>query len=121
MRGIAALAVSLVLAVGFSPSALAAPVPGTSCAVFPSDNVWNMDVSNLPVAAKSKMWKRSANAGSTLLHPDFGGPPYGFPFDVVAGDHPKVSVDFAYAGESDRGPIRSTRARRSRVAPTAMR
>jgi hypothetical protein len=104
MRGIVALAASLALAVAVSPIASAAPVPGTSCAVFPSNNVWNMDVSNLPVAAKSKTWKRSANAGSTLLHPDFGGPPYGFPFDVVAGDHPKVSVSFTYADESDPGP-----------------
>jgi hypothetical protein len=104
MTGIVALGVSLVLTIGSSPSASAAPVPGTSCPVFPSNNVWNMDVSNLPVAAKSTMWKRSASAGSTLLHPDFGGPPYGFPFDVVAGDHAKVGVNFAYASESDPGP-----------------
>src|SRR5204862_327297 len=74
------------------------------CAVCPSNEVWSLDGSRRPVATKSKAWKRSASAGSTLLHPDFGGPPYGFPFDVVAGDHPKVPVSFTYAGESDPGP-----------------
>ncbi len=100
-----ALGITLVFVLGCLPStAVAAPVPGTPCDVFPADNVWNMDVSNLPVHPKSKTWKRSASAGATLLHPDFGASPYGFPFDVVASDHPKVSVDFTYASESDPGP-----------------
>jgi hypothetical protein len=63
-----------------------------------------MDVSNLPVNPKTKTWKRSADATSTLLHPDFGGAPYGMPFDVVDGSHPTVSVDFQYDDESDPGP-----------------
>ena len=81
-----------------------APVPGSSCRVFPADNVWNMDVSKLPVHPKSQVWKRAMNAGSTLLHPDFGPPAYGMPFDVVAGSHQKVHVDFTYADESDPEP-----------------
>ncbi len=105
MRGLAAFALALVLGVAQSPvSAIAATVPGTSCSVLPADNVWNMDVSNLPVHPKSRAWKRSAGAGTTLLHPDFGGTPYGLPFDVVAGSHSKVGVDFLYADESDPGP-----------------
>ena len=88
-----------------APAGPAAPVPGTSCTVFPSNNVWNMDVSNLPVNAKSKMWKRSANAGTTLLHPDFGPPNYGIPYDVVDGStHSSTSVKFEYKSESDPGP-----------------
>ncbi|MEA2521246.1 MAG: hypothetical protein QOI81_892 [Actinomycetota bacterium] len=90
-----------------SPGADAAPlsVPGTSCTVFPSNNVWNMDVSKLPVNAKSKMWKRSAHAGTTLLHPDFGPPSYGIPYDVVDGTtHSFSSVTFQYKSESDAGP-----------------
>ncbi len=87
-----------------APPAAAAPVPGTTCEVFPATNVWNMDVSNLPVNPKTKAWKRSSGAASTLLHPDFGGAPYGLPFDVVDGSHPTVSVDFQYADESDPGP-----------------
>ena len=72
--------------------------------MFPADNVWNMDVSKLPVAKKNKVWKRSMHAGSTSLHPDFGPPNYGIPFDVVDGSHPTVHVDFGYADESDPGP-----------------
>jgi hypothetical protein len=81
----------------------ASPVPGSMCEVFPANNVWNMDVSNLPVHPKSKTWKRSAHARSTLLHPDFGEPPYGLPYDVVDGSHATVEVDFRYADESDPG------------------
>ncbi|MGH2539910.1 MAG: hypothetical protein ACRDGK_05275, partial [Actinomycetota bacterium] len=81
-----------------------APVPGTPCQVFPADNVWNMDVSRLPKHPKNEQWKRSSHAGSTDLHPDFGPPSYGIPFDVVGESHPDVTVDFFYAGESDPGP-----------------
>jgi hypothetical protein len=87
-----------------APHGALAPVPGTSCDVFPADDVWNLDVSNLPVHPKSKVWKQSAHARTTLLHPDFGHAPYGFPFDVVDGSHPLVDVDFRYAAESDIGP-----------------
>ena len=80
-----------------------ASVPGTTCEVLPATNMWNMDVSNLPIHPRSKVWKRSARAGSTLLHPDFGGP-YGIPYDVVDGSHATVSVDFLYDDESDPGP-----------------
>ncbi len=83
---------------------VAAPVPGSACTVFPSNNVWNMDVSDLPVHPKSRTWMRSAHAGSTLLHPDFGGLPYGLPYDVVSGSHATVNVDFLYSDESDPGP-----------------
>ena len=101
------MAASFVLAVGvgFWPGAVAAaPVPGTTCEVFPADNVWNMDVSGLPVHARSRAWKRSAHAGSTLLHPDFGDDPYGLPFAVPDSSTPTTSVHFAYADESDPGP-----------------
>ena len=108
MRGRAIVASVVALGV-WSPvvagaPATAAPVPTTACDVLPATNVWNMDVSNLPIHPKSRTWKRSAGAASTLLHPDFGGAPYGFPFDVVDGSHPTVGVDFRYADESDPGP-----------------
>jgi hypothetical protein len=79
-------------------------VPGSSCRVFPADNVWNMDVSKLPVHPKNTIWKRSMHAGSTLLHPDFGPPAYGMPYDVVPGSYPKVHIGFTYGDESDPGP-----------------
>lgn len=83
---------------------LRGPVPGTACEVFPADNVWRLDVSALPKHPKSKVWKRSSDAGSTDLHPDFGPPNYGIPYDVVVSSHDDVSVDFQYASESDDGP-----------------
>ena len=81
-----------------------APVPGTTCMVFPTDNVWNMDVSSLPVDAKNRVWKRATHARTTLMHPDFGAHPYGFPFAVVDDPTPTVSVGFDYANESDQVP-----------------
>ena len=85
-------------------SSARAPVPGTLCQVFPADNVWNMDISRLPVHAKSKTWKAAMHAGSTDLHPDFGPPHYGIPFDVVGNGHATTTVHFNYARESDPGP-----------------
>ena len=95
----------IALVMGSLPgSADAAPVPGTTCGVFPADNVWNMDVSALPVHPKSKTWKKAVHAATTLLHPDFGPPGYGIPFDVVDSTHPSVGMSFTYADESDPGP-----------------
>ena len=44
------------------------------------------------------------HARGTLLHPDFGPPSYGIPFDVVDAAHADVAVEFTYADESDPGP-----------------
>jgi hypothetical protein len=87
-----------------APLAGAADVPGTACSVFPANNVWRMDIRKLPIHAKSATWKRSSHAGTTRLHPDFGPPSYGIPFDVVPSWHRKVSIDFRYEDESDPGP-----------------
>jgi hypothetical protein len=106
MRRLAILAVAVyaVTSGPAGPTAGAVDVPGTSCRVFPANNVWHLDVSGLPVHANNAPWKRSTHAGSTLLHPDFGPPSYGIPFDVVASSHPNVSISFRYGGESDPGP-----------------
>lgn len=108
MRG-RAVAGAILFVCGLLPlpavaGAVRAPVPGTSCDVFPADNVWNMDVSKVPVNPRSAVWKRAMHAGTTRLHPDFGPPGYGLPFDVVGHAHPDVRLRFTYAGESDRGP-----------------
>src|ERR1700674_348705 len=99
-------AVMLLVAISISAPirAHAAPVPSTSCAVFPTDNIWNTDISTMPVNAKSAQWLTSTSAATTRLHPDFGGPPYGFPFNVVTNAHPLVTVTFQYASENDPGP-----------------
>lgn len=41
------------------------------CAVFPSDNAWNLRVDSLPVAANSEALVRSIGWASPA-HPDFG-------------------------------------------------
>ncbi|MGZ8595966.1 MAG: hypothetical protein ACXWYJ_09930 [Actinomycetota bacterium] len=86
---------------GAQPSS---PVPGTTCTVFPADNAWHLNVSRMPVHRRNDVWKKAMHAGGTDLHPDFGPPSYGIPYDVVGGGHAKVSVDFTYASESDPGP-----------------
>ncbi len=86
------------------PSEGSTPIPGTSCQVFPSNNAWHLNVTRLPVHRRSAVWKRSMHASSTRLHPDFGPPGYGIPFDVVTSGHGTVSIAFTYASESDPGP-----------------
>ena len=87
-----------------SPVVHAAAVPGTSCTVFPADNIWNTDVSQLPVNTSSTTWLTSTGAFSgKLLHPDFGAP-YGIPYNVASNSDTFKSFNFQYASESDPGP-----------------
>jgi hypothetical protein len=101
--GVAAV-VALLSSLAPTHGVVAAPVPGTACDVFPADNVWNMDVAGLPIHLKNQQWKKSAHASSTLLHPDFGDDPYGYPYEVTDSSTPTTSVDFTYDDESDAGP-----------------
>jgi hypothetical protein len=79
--------------------------------VFPVTNWWNLDISAAPVDSRSTQLidfisGRSATNPTAVrrLHPDFGPPPYGIPYVVVAGDQPRVPVTFmAYGNESDSG------------------
>lgn len=81
------------------------PVTGASgCYLLPDSNVWHADVSRLPVNSRSAAWLAASGGSSGLrIHPDFGGP-YGIPYTIVNGLHPKVAVTFDYADESDRVP-----------------
>jgi hypothetical protein len=76
--------------------------------MFPASNVWNTDISRLPVNSRSAAWLRSMNAGHTFLHPDFGpnpgGYPYGIPSKIVTRKHALVRIKFSYAPQSNRGP-----------------
>jgi len=78
------------------------------CAVLPADNIWNRDVSTLPVHPMSATW--IASIGSTApLHPDFGAGPYqgrtiGIPYVVIGPTQPLIPISFTYADESDPGP-----------------
>jgi hypothetical protein len=82
--------------------------PLGSCPVFPSDNVWNEDVSNLPVDPNSAAYlsRIASLGGNQHLHADFGGDgAYGIPYVTVPGTQPLVPVTFtAYGDESDPGP-----------------
>ena len=76
--------------------------------MFPADNIWNTDISKLPVDRHSAAWLRSMDSASTNLHPDFGpnpgGFPYGIPYIIVSNAHPLVHIKFQYAGQSNKGP-----------------
>jgi hypothetical protein len=75
--------------------------------MFPANDIWNTDISKLPVDRNSAAWMRSMNSARTYLHPDFGpsgGYPYGIPYTVVTRKHRLVRISFKYASESDRGP-----------------
>lgn len=97
------------IALGVAVSiASASPLPGTSCAVFPADNPWNVPVDKLPVESDSATIINSIGA-SKGLHADFGaglwqGQPIGIPYNVVPGTQKKSKVTFDYADESDAGP-----------------
>ncbi len=108
VSAVAAGGLSLVALQG--PAAAGTPLPGAAgCPMFPSDNVWNTDVSGLPVDSHSAAWLASMNSASSHLHPDFGpsgdpNNPYGMPYTVVSPSHPLVTPTFLYGSESDPGP-----------------
>jgi hypothetical protein len=81
--------------------------------LFPSDNWWNLDISNWPVDPNSASYIGFINNGGTRrLHPDFGGNAettqdpyaiYGMPYAVVrnVSNSDLQSVEFLYSDESD--------------------
>jgi hypothetical protein len=76
---------------------------------FPSNNLWNTDISTASVDPNSANYINFI--GSTVtLHPDFGPGTFhnqtlGIPYQVVAGTQAKVNVTLnAFADESDPGP-----------------
>jgi hypothetical protein len=78
-----------------------------NCPVFPANNVWNTDISKLPVDKHNAAWMRSMDSSSTYLHPDFGpsgGYPYGIPYNVVTSAHRMVRVHFQYLTRSAMTP-----------------
>jgi hypothetical protein len=85
--------------------------PGPSlggCPMFPADNAWNQDVSQLPLHPRSAAMIAQIQAdGGDYLHPDFGeNPDYGIPYVVVPASQPLVPITYtAYGDESDPGPF----------------
>lgn len=72
------------------------------CQIFPADNIWNYDISHLPVSRNSAKYIQSIK--NEILQNDFGVHFPGFPYSVVPGTQPYVPVHFYYANESDPGP-----------------
>jgi hypothetical protein len=77
------------------------------CDIFPADNPWNQDITDLPVHPRSEALIDGMGRDDNL-HPDFGtewdGAPNGIPYVLVDGDQPRVPVAFDYDDESDPGP-----------------
>lgn len=78
-------------------------IPGTSCGCFPSDNIWNTDISNLPVHPRSADWVNHIGS-SKKLDLAFGPPNWGMPWIVTDSSTPKYSVTFRSPYDSDPGP-----------------
>jgi hypothetical protein len=78
--------------------------------LFPSDNLWNQDISQAQVDPNSDEIINFIG-GSVPLHPDFGsglydGQTIGIPYDIVPGTAAGVTIHFtAYGSESDPGPM----------------
>ena len=100
------LAAGLLLAgavsIAAAPSALAEPIPGTTCALFPTNSIFNTDISALPVNAQSTTWMGNMTQHANL-HPDLGTPAqlYGMPINVAPPPTTGVTPTFGYDPESD--------------------
>lgn len=92
-----------------TPAATATHVAGQPCPVFPANNIWNRNISALPVHPLSSNYINSIGLTSRV-HADFGsglweGGPIGIPFVRVMQGQPPVSIFFTdYGEESDPGP-----------------
>jgi hypothetical protein len=89
------------------PAATRTPAPAPKraapCTIFPSSNVWNRDISKLPVASNSARMIAAIGLGAPL-HPDFDAVGGGIPYNLVTASTPRVNVSFQYADESDPNP-----------------
>ena len=73
------------------------------CPFYPTNSIWNYDISNLPVHPNSANFIKSIGLNGPL-HPDFGTGKIGIPYTIVPGNQPYVPVHFQVASESDPGP-----------------
>jgi len=77
---------------------------------FPSDNLWNKDISGVAVDSNSANYI-SYIGSSVGLHPDFGSGEYdgsymGIPYTVVGSSQALIPITYtAYGDESDSGPM----------------
>jgi len=80
----------------------AQPLPGTTCALFPADSIFNADISALPVNAQSTTWMGNMTQNANL-HPDVGtfAQQYGIPINVAPPPTTSVTPTFLYNSDSD--------------------
>jgi hypothetical protein len=77
---------------------------------FPSDNLWNQNISASPVDPNSAAYINYIGT-SVGLHADFGSGEYqgstiGIPYTIVDGSQPLIPINYqAYGSESDPGPM----------------
>lgn len=110
------IAVSLLSLILFTTPLLGQPVQGAPIPVplplFPQNNWWNLDITNAPVDPSSSTYINFI--GPTKgMHPDFGGDAgdgdvYGFPYIIVDGSQPKLTVDFVEFGHQSDGENHDT-------------
>src|SRR5260370_33814103 len=76
--------------------------PGNNCSLFPSDSIFNADISSLPVNSQSATWT-SNMAQNANLHPDMGtfAQQYGMPVNVAPPPTAGVTPTFLYNSDSD--------------------
>jgi hypothetical protein len=107
LQSVAATTLPRALGVHLAAPRRGTTLPGTSCPVFPSNNVWNTPITSLPVNANNATWLASMAASTTYLHPDYGPSgnpkePYGIPWELVPSTAAFTRITFQYASESDR-------------------
>jgi hypothetical protein len=86
-----------------APTSVPIATAAAPCYVLPSSNVWNRDISRLPVASNSDAMVGAIGVGAHL-HPDFDAIGDGIPYNIVTSSTPTYTVSFQYADESDPGP-----------------
>jgi hypothetical protein len=78
------------------------PIP--NCPIFPPDNIWNRDISHLPVHSKSAMWV-AAIGTSKKFYVGFAPGSFGMQYVLTNSSTPKVSIVFGQdPTHSDPGP-----------------
>jgi hypothetical protein len=101
-RSSIALIASSLMSAASTTTAVAQPIPGTTCAVFPPDSIFNTDISALPVNPQSATWMANMTQNA-FLHPDLGttAQQYGIPINVAPPPTTGVTPTFLFDSESD--------------------
>ncbi|AOW77057.1 hypothetical protein A3Q34_09430 [Colwellia sp. PAMC 20917] len=80
-------------------------IQAADCDVFPQSNIWNKEITNVPVHKQSATWLNAIGKG-VKVHPDFGSNNFkdkaaGISVNYTNNNTPKHSVLFKYKAESD--------------------